>query len=60
VAGNGNGVGSKGDLDLIVIALGKYESHPGENMRAAAQLNDQVSGLQIGIGFELPVFRGPC
>jgi hypothetical protein len=53
-------MGSEGDLDLIVITLCKDEPHPGQNVRAAAQLDDQVCGLQIGIGFELPVFRGPC
>jgi len=36
MTGNGDSMGGEGDLDLIVIALGKYESHPGQNMRAAA------------------------
>ncbi len=36
MTGDGDGVGSEGDLHLIVIAFGKYESHPGQNMRAAA------------------------
>jgi hypothetical protein len=53
-------VGGESNSDLIVIAFGKYEAHPGENMRAAAQLDYQMGGFQIRVRFKLPVLRDPC
>ena len=45
MAGDGDHVAGKGQLQPVAIAFGKDEAHPGENMGPFAQLHYKVSGL---------------